>query len=245
MARRCIFDGGTPLTTEHVIPLWVHGYLPGQGDLRYERVGSRQGWTSDALAVTLRRVCARCNGGWMSRLEGRAKPLLVDVIQDRPRVWTPREQRTVATWAFKTAILGGLATGQAHVPEAHFRHLARNLHPPGRVTIWTTVHLPGPSETDFQVAHFDARGLLFEGGSFGKGFHGYTLTVNVGHFAFQVLGHESREHLDLNSPVIQGIPPSGYEIRIWPVQGRSVSWPPKRGFDRSGLAFYSARWLSQ
>jgi hypothetical protein len=169
MKAKCVFDGGTPLTVEHVIPLWVHGYLPGQGKLRHERADTQQ-WSTEALAVTLRRVCARCNGGWMSRLEGRAKPLLVDAIQRRPCVWTPREQRTVATWAFKTAILGALATDHGHVPKPHFRRLAKNLHPPGRVTIWTTVHSAQPGDTEFQVAHFEARGLLPKAADLGRAF---------------------------------------------------------------------------
>src|SRR5207249_875584 len=158
--RRCVFDGRRPLTVEHAIPDWVRAYLPGEGDLTSTR-GERE-WRTKALSITVDRVCADCNSGWMSRLEDRAKPLLADPIQSRRRRWTPREQRTVATWAYKTALMGGLATGHSHVPEAHFRHLRRNLHPPGRVFIWTTVDGLQPGATRFQVADVQSRGFTLE-----------------------------------------------------------------------------------
>jgi hypothetical protein len=95
--RRCVFCGGQPVTREHAFPLWTREHLPGHGTLQYER-GERE-WSNDGLVITVTRVCSTCNGGWMSRLENRAKALLADSITGRERCeWTPRAQRTIAAW---------------------------------------------------------------------------------------------------------------------------------------------------
>jgi hypothetical protein len=176
----------------------------------------------------------------MSRLEGRAKPLLIDPIRQGHQDWTPKEQRTVATWAFKTALMSSLASGHSHVPVAHFRHLHKNLHPPGSVRIWTAAHAAQPDDAEFQVAGVQSRGLSFEG-SHGSKFNGYSITINVGHFAFQVFGHDSGKHLNVRLPEIGGVDPATYERQIWPVQPATVSWPPTHGFDQGGLLLYSQR----
>jgi hypothetical protein len=241
MARACVFCGSSSLTVEHAVPLWIHGYLVGIGKLTHEREGETYSeWQTEQLNITVSRVCDSCNGGWMSRLEGRAKPLLIDPIRNRTQIWTVKEQRTVATWAYKTALMCGLATGQNHVPDTHFTHLRKHLHPPGSVRVWATAHGVEQNTEEFAVAWAQSRGLAFQG-SRGTQFNGYAITVSVGHIAFQVFGHEAREHLHVERPAIQGISPDNYDVPLWPTQPGPVRWPRTHGFDFSGLALYAAR----
>jgi hypothetical protein len=238
--RKCIFDGGTPLTVEHAIPGWVHDYLPGEGVLRHAR-GSGHEWNNKVLAVTVARVCDPCNSGWMSRLEERAKPLLIEPIQQQRRIWTPREQRTVATWAFKTALMCGLASGHQHVPDDHFRQLRKTLHPPGSVRVWAAIHAVRAGADEFQIAGVQSRGIDLDGVRTGLKTKAYVLTLNIGHIAFQIFGHDSSTHLSVSPPAIGGITPDLYEIPIWPTQAGSVTWPPTHGFDLESLLVYSKR----
>lgn len=243
MKRECIFDKGTPLTREHAIPQWIHEYLPGGGELRVAR-GSGEEWKAKALNLTVARVCESCNHGWMSRLEGRSKPLLIDPIRQRERIWTPKEQRTVATWAYKTALMCSLASGHTRAPDAHYRHLRKKLHPPGTVQIWAAAHAATPGAEEFQVAVIQSRGMLLEGRRSGLKANGYAVTIGIGHLAFQIFGTDSRQHFQLNAPSIYGATADQYEVRIWPAQARSVKWPPSRGFDTGALLAYSQRFES-
>lgn len=90
------------------------------------------------------RVCKRCNNGWMSQLEERAKPLLTLLIDGEREVvhLTEPERHIVATWAFKTAIvLNNASNYHANVPPEHFRALFLDRsHPADGVTVFGQQH---------------------------------------------------------------------------------------------------------
>lgn len=56
---------------------------------------------SEELTVTVGEVCRKCNEGWLSRLEERVKAIACPAIVGRRCVWSPKEQRTLALWAFR------------------------------------------------------------------------------------------------------------------------------------------------
>lgn len=122
--RVCVFCGATPLTNEHVWPRWVR-QLPGPaaqrkadtartphiitrtrdlGDLRIVYPEFR-GQRVPVTDVTVRVACAACNGGWMSQLEGRSKPLLTSLTAGAPVQLDTVALGTLAAWAFKTAAM--------------------------------------------------------------------------------------------------------------------------------------------
>lgn len=117
--KTCIFCG-QPLrpkgsrknakSDEHVIPNWLLKHLgitgsrvvpmrvqEGKGivDLREHVLG----------AFVAGIVCAHCNNGWMSNLEGQVKPILVRLIDDKKELETlsDDERFTLARWTLKTA----------------------------------------------------------------------------------------------------------------------------------------------
>src|SRR5215208_203477 len=101
--RSCIFCGSSPTTKEHVLPAWLSSVLPGEGDFGLERSHERFDgeitgghWQASALNLTVRCACAACNHGWMSELEGHAKPLLVPMIQGRPSSLSRAALTTIA-----------------------------------------------------------------------------------------------------------------------------------------------------
>jgi hypothetical protein len=59
------------------------------------RYGRRSG---DLRTIKLKKVCKVCNGGWMSRLERAAQPLLTRLVQGEATVITPQRQRLIAAW---------------------------------------------------------------------------------------------------------------------------------------------------
>jgi hypothetical protein len=81
----------------------------------------------DILDAQVRRVCQNCNGGWMSRLEAQAKPLLEPMFDGKPKTLGPDEQVVLAAWTVKTLMMLDLwgANPEAFSP-AHHQRLYRS-----------------------------------------------------------------------------------------------------------------------
>jgi hypothetical protein len=108
MARICIFCGATGTTKEHAWPEWISSIVQRRGGIRQtsERWGERFAeWTDDRASLTVNRVCAACNNGWMSQLEGNVKPILSPLIRGQRRTLWTDHQRLIAAWAIKMAMV--------------------------------------------------------------------------------------------------------------------------------------------
>lgn len=107
--RSCVFCGATSnLTREHVLPDWLTqvglDLTPSEHQFgRLNRV-PRQ-WSSRPFTTTVKMVCATCNGGWLSALEGAAKPVLAPLIHGESRRLPYEDQALIAAWTCKTSIV--------------------------------------------------------------------------------------------------------------------------------------------
>jgi hypothetical protein len=117
----CLACGETPnpLSKEHVFARWLLEALQyrnapmalyrafNDGTSKQERVA----FTLDSFK--LKKVCEPCNNGWMSRLEGIAKPILLGLIEGGKCLdgLEEEERRILAKWAGKTAIIESYAVG--------------------------------------------------------------------------------------------------------------------------------------
>jgi hypothetical protein len=101
-------------TREHVLPRWLGKHL--RDEPRFEMGG----WLRSSLPAersplvwkrltdsALRKVCAECNSGWMSRLENEAQPLLIPLIAGEAIRLTPASRSVLMRWALKTAAAYG------------------------------------------------------------------------------------------------------------------------------------------
>lgn len=137
LKRRCIFCDGK-LTgcraKEHIIPAWLLQHLQITKDELLVGVAR----SSDNRILSRRRVptgnfvegrvCEKCNGGWMSNLESKAKSLVVQLIAGRQNLFAlGNDDRTLfARWATKTAfVLRSAGVGGPEVNPAHLRVLAK------------------------------------------------------------------------------------------------------------------------
>ena len=120
----CAFCGSEepPRGGEHVFPHWLSTigldmprveYFAG----RLNRTPRR--WTSKPFTAKVGAVCDSCNGGWMSALESRAKPVLTPLIHGETRELTQGDQRLVAAWTFKTALVAMLSSSDAERAQGH------------------------------------------------------------------------------------------------------------------------------
>jgi hypothetical protein len=105
--RTCVFCGGGPLTDEHIWAEWIQKFAPHPLRKKYEHITisgrtntikSVRSWNGDTLNGTIPCVCARCNNGWMSTLQKRAKPFLVPLIQGQWPTLDEWPVRSIAAW---------------------------------------------------------------------------------------------------------------------------------------------------
>lgn len=134
MPFTCAFCGSTkrPRGREHVFPDWLNsiGLEADRVEIhtgRLNRVARR--WTTEGFTATVRAVCDDCNHGWLSQLEGTARPALTPLILGQPRELSIDDQRLIGAWACKTALVAMLSSSDEQrtqgygVPAAEYHAL--------------------------------------------------------------------------------------------------------------------------
>jgi hypothetical protein len=139
----CVFCGGSPTTNEHVFPRRLERFLPeGRRQTieltRYGTGGYDRSLDAVGLAIRVNRVCATCNNGWMARLEERSIPVLTPLIEgfDGVELLSPRDQRQLALWAVKTAMVTDLTQAQPLLRPDQRRRLRTHGAIPGNARVW-------------------------------------------------------------------------------------------------------------
>ncbi len=141
MPKVCIFCGGKPLTKEHIWPKWLRPYIPHQltdhtassSIIATDRIEeTRRKWSGDPRNRSVRVVCARCNSGWMSRLQEQSKDYLLPLVSGTACTLGKNRQTALATWCAMSAMTAeflGDGRRQAISP-ADRNHLQSKLRPP-------------------------------------------------------------------------------------------------------------------
>jgi hypothetical protein len=111
--KQCVFCGGKPLSKEHIWPRWLGPYIirdqknhASASTLVHEThtEESRRLWGGDARGRSVRIVCKSCNGGWMSRLQERAKRIVLPLVTGQQIELSTQDQRTLAFWCAMSAM---------------------------------------------------------------------------------------------------------------------------------------------
>jgi hypothetical protein len=163
-------------------------------------------------------VCASCNNGWMAWMEGTARPILIPMIAGQPTSLTMEQQRVVARWVAKTAMVFQLATEHSSIRPHHYRSLKLHLAPPPGNQVWLgarTAEEPVPAA--FGIRTSDLRHATDD-----REFHSYLVTIVIGHFIAQLFGHD----LPLDSEWTRRGEFEDALIPIYP-EREAVTWPPR------------------
>src|ERR1035441_9227231 len=154
--KSCLFCGCTlrskkagsgGKSNEHIIPNWLMDHLgvrdmtitPTVTEIASGRiVDFRQHAVSAFVAGT---VCGLCNNGWMSRLEGDAKPILIRLIEDPHRLENLdlNQRALIARWTLKTAAMLNRSSAYSApgnsmsrpVPDDHLKEIMDGRCPSG------------------------------------------------------------------------------------------------------------------
>ena len=140
----CVFCGGVPVTEEHVWPEWLSRLLIEKTDMtafNQRHLSHNAKWVGKLMGIVVKRVCGPCNSGWMSDLEVAAKPILGPMVSPprRPDLLTVNSQTGLSKWAYKTALMYGIA-GEPNIVRLVPRHLFTAFHglttPPPSTSVW-------------------------------------------------------------------------------------------------------------
>lgn len=137
MAKRVCVGCTVPLTNEnisreHILPEWLAPEVH-QPELSLKQYRHDEDKREDELlrshdlgSFVIKNVCRDCNNGWMSNLEGRAKPILLGLMDMKTSLLqlSEDERSVISAWAIKTAFM--IASAQKSLPELPW-HLFREL----------------------------------------------------------------------------------------------------------------------
>ncbi|HZY73144.1 MAG TPA: hypothetical protein VFE22_08570 [Edaphobacter sp.] len=241
MSTRCIFCDNNSGSREHLWPKWIHERHD-FGPIKMEINGSET-IVRPNPELKMKTVCGVCNNGWMSGLEAENIPVIGEMLTDMPLELNENQQRLVAAWSVKTAMMSDSMKGRNASNRFYTRdecadmRLARTIPP--RTLIW--------------IGRVDGMHLALTGNDFTlndpAGNRLATNTANTivaGHFVTQVV----TVHINQPGVTLEAIPCKIRNwnenlIQIWPIQQPIVHWPQTACFTNGGpdgIAYLMDRW---
>lgn len=182
----------------------------------------------------------------MSRLEDAARYLIGPMMHDVTVPLGLDDQRTIASWAVKTAMVFQCTEATREMwfySEAECRQLSASLSLPRDTHIWLGRHTRSDTlfaqsrhlSTEVIWAELEPNPTLREGNA-------YVVTLVLGHVAIQVFTrHHRREHDEVGERVSVRLGPwSDSLMQIWPTMA-AFEWPPALSFDEAGIGRLSNR----
>jgi hypothetical protein len=230
----CAFCGGRPTTNEHVFPRWLERFLPGDRRqtlelTRYGAGGYNRALNTIGLDIRVNRVCGTCNNGWMSRLEEDSIDVLTPLITglDDVELLSLREQRQIALWATKTAMMSDLTQAEPLLPFAQRSRLRTHRAIPGGTRVW----IGACDALNPMVTNYTVRSELERADDPGAPrITGFYTPMKVGHLCLYVFFPQA--------DVVVRHPPMyrTATARLWPRRSSSLPVPPPMR-PRTGVAF--------
>jgi hypothetical protein len=231
VSQPCIFCDNSAGNREHLWPQWILD-RKSFGPFRLKRPGAPEVILNNT-ELTVKSVCEKCNNGWMSALEGDAKPLLEQMFDDKPLALDLHRQRIIATWITKMAFLFDSTKGRnatnVFYEKSEGTAFKEHLLIPQFTLIWI-----GRLSEEHRSADGADFTLLSEEDRIGEG---TSLTLANEHFVAQIAG--VRLKVTPTIPTELNIEPkpgnwNNQLIQIWPPDNTVVDWPPPIPFTNGG-----------
>ncbi|MGY3212555.1 hypothetical protein [Mucilaginibacter sp. HD30] len=233
--KPCVFCGGLPLIEQHLFPQWINNIYPDptfnymqntmkasfQNGIFDENnsVEKKQGKTS---AKRTKNVCRICNGGWISDLEVKAKPLLIDLIDLKNIKICDEQKATLSSWMALMSIMLGYDKHSVQVVKKDERvYLKENLSPSSSWEIWI-----GRSQSEKYKRSFSCRAISlnspFEILSGNVEPHAQVAIFGIKNFVF-LTKYNAKKGITFaeNQILIDNY------ARIWPLDGSQLDFPRK------------------
>ncbi|MEA2825945.1 MAG: hypothetical protein QOG43_384 [Actinomycetota bacterium] len=213
------------ISEEHVYPAWMTREFrrlasPSQRPFVFSLDGSHPRATS-TIDLTVP-VCGPCNNRWLSVLENDVAPLLGPMLRGEDRDLSLNNQRLLATWAVKTALLLNLVQSEkAFIPTGCFREFRQQRQPLGSTVVWIGAY------SGRRWAAWARQIPLYLGKPGPDKPNAFLTTFTAMRVVFQVLGHFTSGNMTIHDERLASLALHS----IWPPRGETLHWP------RVGLAF--------
>jgi hypothetical protein len=226
--RECIFCGSAASTKEHAWPNWLIQQFPARSGAEIEGQRGTEPvlrWKSKGHSQQVRNVCAQCNNGWMSALEGEAKAIMEPLLFSSRYDLSVSARRTLTRWAMKTAMV---FESLGHQRQPYYVQPDRDAirageSPLGNNSVWVGRCV------EFNGFYSKASDLFDNPDPSSQRARGYVTTLGLGSLALQVLSvrliHEKTAPTRITVSLADG-PWSFIGEQIWPSDGGTVAWAP-------------------
>jgi hypothetical protein len=179
-------------------------------------------------------VCGTCNSGWMSQLEGDARPLIGPMLVGSAAIALMNDSPTLlARWDVKTALMVQYLQPEVLIPHRFYTAFHQSQLASPNLRVWVAASDGGQTIPSgyhsylLDVSGTTPVGEVHTGNAFGVTFHIDRLVV-------QVFDHDLPGNLGLPFP--QGVDPRFTDtvIQVWPL-GVIRTWPPRRRLNAADL----------
>lgn len=244
--RKCALCQQTdsPPNKEELMAKWVAREFPDHPWTIHSKTTGRQFKSRHDFGLTTNKICTRCNNGWMSQLENKAKPILTPMIHDTATTLDVNAQTDVAKWAMKTSVVFDIHSNRSPVfftPDDCLRLFQAQALPDADVAIFLARYV-GTSREQMQMTESRRKFAPSDPKSHDPlGINTHTMTFAIKHLAVQIFSlHRAKE---FDSPLIVHAP-SGWQdalVQVWPaIVDRA--WPPRLALDENGFELFVHLW---
>lgn len=243
--RRCIFCLKPGTTDEHLFPDWLRVLFPRTPEDTSTRGITRWGQDRHGKLYSMPErkihkghsgvtkipyVCAGCNNGWMSRMETRARPFLMPLIQGLPRSISTFDLKVLAGWIAKTVMVGEyLHPNNIAIPDAERLNMYATFEPTPNWTIWLADYR-GTKWRNLAMLHHMGKILPPQAPEPSNSVMPDThfTSIGMGRLFIQVAVSTTELVIETENDALR---------RIWPLTGLALSWPPARFVDENEADF--------
>jgi hypothetical protein len=191
------------------------GYAVVMPDLQFKR--------GPAGARKIRKVCDKCNSGWMSNLETAAKPTLTEMICGKILSLDVTSQTAISAWAMMTSIIAEYTDIPTQsIPASDRQHLMAHKIPTDAWRVWIGKYA-GDNWKQRYRHHGIAVGLDYGFRIIQFGHNTQTSTFVVGDLLIHAT---SSTLLKLESPFEANMHDA--LVQVWPTSSSTITWPPSR-----------------
>jgi hypothetical protein len=206
---------------------------------------TKQKYSSKAyIPLITKRPCKRCNNEWMQRLETRARPLLIHLMNNSPTVLSYDDQVTIGTWFFKTATTYDLHAEKkrnCYFESQELQNLAECLYVNPTYSFYLGAYY-GRQPAMIQEDHLTVSFVPFNDRAQPSNallVRAYSLTLAIKHLVLQIFCVKNPVDFDTVSFYMPDYSSACIQLGV---EKDPAQWPPQYYFNDEGLEAFTYRW---
>ncbi len=233
--KRCIFCRQSGLSREHIFGDWLRAIFPRSsadthlhGMTTWGQAKSGKIYAMPTLKIEqghsgskkVKHVCKACNNGWMSRMEMRARPILMPLIQGTFHKLSVFDQKSLAGWVAKTIMVAEFTyPDRVAVSEDDRLRMYASQEPSDNWKIWIA-HYNGIKHSRLSISYHGCALGPSEPPAPDNTTPANTQFTNIGmgHLFIHASSTTTRADFQFDDET--------FFRRIWPPTDRDLIWPP-------------------